>query len=532
MIDFTPYNITPKAHISNPILTVENPRPAFCDEMRAYGFDVPPIPSVGRIERVAVADDKAGKKSGWYIYNEVEDEFRPGGVIGIGVFGSWKGNPEKVVWTSKRRETMSNVEQIRMEEQIKAAQVARELEIAARHTRAASDAASIWAEAPPAPETHPYLVAKGVKPHDVRVSRGNIVVPVMDGDVITSLQFIAPEGGKIFLPGGRVKGCSYVIGEPTGVIYVTEGFATGATLHELTGDMVVVAYNAGNLLEATSNIKDRYPDAEIIVAGDDDHATPGNPGREKAQATADVLRVRAIFPDVSGDDTDFNDMAHTQGHEAVREYLQARPRVYERKVEYDAMPEELLNPPGILGDMVAFYNATARARQPGFAVQTALAIGSIICSRNYQTTKNNFSSLYFLNVAKSGSGKEHIKTVIDEVLTAAGMEDLMNGSGYTSAGAVFSTLLRKPRHLTIIDEFGRYLEAAANNKNTNLLEANTQLMEAIGRCHGVVRPTAYSTMTLSKGKAVELADRYCMNPAISMVTMTTPSVLFKPAFPK
>ena len=92
----------------------ENPRAAFMDEVKDYGFTdtstrtLPPTPErIGDIVRCTAPDDKKGKKSGWYIYNEFEDGYRPGAFVGVGVFGSWRGNPEKVVWSSKRREAMS-----------------------------------------------------------------------------------------------------------------------------------------------------------------------------------------------------------------------------------------------------------------------------------------------------------------------------------------------------------------------------------------------------------------------------------------
>lgn len=516
----------------------EDPRPAFMDEMRGYGFQLddrrglPTVPEIGHIVRIKAPDDKPGKKSGWYWYSEFSDDFRPGASIGVGVFGSWKGNPERVLWTSKRRDSMSNAESIRMDEQIAAQKIARDAEIAEDRRRATELATAIWLAAKYATADYPYIQAKGIEPGLLRIHEGRAVVPVKKDGAVVSLQFISPDGSKKFLTGGQVKGCYCPLGfmPKAERVYICEGYATGSTIHEATGDTVYVAFNAGNLSDVTDAVRDLHKDAEIIVAGDDDHHTDGNPGRAKATAAADVHRCKSVFPefdDSAGEgDTDFNDMARLYGIDAVRDILTARAVVYEHKTEFDTMPDRLLSPPGILGDIVAYYNATARAPQPGFAVTAALAIGSIVCARNYRTSENNFSSLYFLNVAKSGTGKEHVKTVIEDVLRASEVDEWINGSGYTSAGAVFSTVLRRPKHVTIIDEFGRYLEAANGGKNTNLLEANTQLMEAIGRTHGVMRPTAYSTMTLTKEKAEELSNRKCENPAITLIGMTTPVALY------
>ncbi|MEK9818528.1 MAG: DUF3987 domain-containing protein [Pseudomonadales bacterium] len=514
-----------------------NPRTAFMEELASRGYmstnrlPLPAVPVIGQLTRCHAPDDKnrADKKSGWYVYYEFEDEFRPGAYVGVGVFGSWVA-ADKTVWCSKRQESMSASEQARLAAQIKAAQAARDMEIEKTQAAAAAQAENLWDEYLDAPVDHEYLVAKQVEPHGARVTEdGRLVIPVLDENKVISLQYITSQGKK-FLPGGRTKGGWYRIGDPTNRVYVTEGFATGATIYEATGDLTYVAFNAGNLEPVTAAARKAHPKAGIIVAGDDDAWTDGNPGRAKAAAAADVHRCRVIFPEFENLDTrptDFNDLHVLAGLPTVTEQLEAQPTLYQKKENYDEMPSQLLEPPGILGDIVAYYNATARSAQPGFAVQTAIAIGSVIMGRAYRTTKGNHTSLYMLNVAKSGTGKEHTKSVIEDILGAAGLDHLVNGSGYTSAGAVFSTLLRRPRHVTVIDEFGRYLEASNTGKNSNLLEANTQLMEAIGRCHGVMRPTSYSTMTLTAEKAEEYAARKIHNPAVTLVGMTTPVALYK-----
>jgi phage/plasmid primase-like uncharacterized protein len=523
---------------ADPVMhNVENPGAAFMDELRSYGFHdrgrpLPGLPIMGEFVRISSPDDKPGRKAGWYIFNEIPDDYRPGAFIGIGVFGNWKGYPERVVWSSKRRESMSPIEVARLEAQIVEAKRLRDEALALQRAEAATKAKASWAEAIPALPEYPYLAAKGIQPHGARVADGKLMIPVMNGDDLVSLQYIDATGEKKFLFHGRTKGCFHVIGaEESDIVRVAEGFATGATLHELTGDMVYVCFNTGNIMDVVGKAKDRHPEAIIIICGDDDHGTVGNPGRAKANAAGDVHRCAVVYPEfgkkAKDKDTDFNDMVRLYGADAVKELLQAKPQVYERDLTYAAMPENLLNPPGILGDIASYYNATARAPQPGFAVQTALAVASVVLGRHFRTSEENFTSLYFLNVAKSGTGKEHAKTVAEKILRTAELDRLINGGGYTSAGAVFSTLLWHPRHITIIDEFGRYLGAAQGNKNTNLQEANTQLMEAIGRCQGVMKPVAYSTMTLSKEKQDEFSNRKIVNPAISMICMTTPVALFK-----
>ena len=63
------------------------------------------------------------------------------------------------------------------------------------------------------------------------------------------LQKIEADGSKRFQNGGRVAGGHYLIGDVGngGTLLIAEGFATAATLHEMTDLPVIVAFNAGNL---------------------------------------------------------------------------------------------------------------------------------------------------------------------------------------------------------------------------------------------------------------------------------------------
>lgn len=107
------------------------------------------------------------------------------------------------------------------------------------------------------------------------------LVKAQHPDYHADLQRIRPNGSKRFLSSGMVKGCSALIGAitPGEPLYITESFATGATIHEQTGAAVACAMTADNLLEAGQRLQRQYPDAVLIVPGDDDRQTEGNPGR-------------------------------------------------------------------------------------------------------------------------------------------------------------------------------------------------------------------------------------------------------------
>lgn len=190
---------------------------------------------------------------------------------------------------------------------------------------------------------------------------------------------------------------------------------------------------------------------------------------------------------------------------------------------------DLLSVPGILQDVVDWYNTTAAKPQPQFAVQAALAVGATVMGRRWRTDQQNYSGLYLVCVGKSASGKEHVKTAVEKVLEDAGLEHLIGPSNYTSGSGLLSALLDQPTHISIMDELGRQLETSTAKTNSHKLEAQTMMMEAFGRMAGTLRPAGYSTMSLTKAQkqAVQMERRSVKRPCLSVLAMTTPETLYR-----
>ena len=141
-----------------------------------------------------------------------------------------------------------------------------------------------------------------------------------------TLQTIGPDGTKLFRQGGRKRGCFYLLGKLDGTIIIAEGFATAASIHEATALPVAVAFDAGNLQPVAEALRASFPDADLLIAADDDHATEGNPGASKAAHAAKAVGGRTVLPrfaDASCRGTDFNDLAQAEGPAAVKAQIEA-----------------------------------------------------------------------------------------------------------------------------------------------------------------------------------------------------------------
>ncbi len=257
----------------------------------------------GGIHRFRVPGDRPGSQNGWYVL------FADG--IASGCFGSWKAGSSHT-WSSREPANPLEAEQVR--QRIEQARQQREAEQHQRQQQAADYAARLWRDARRADPGHPYLAGKGCRPHTLRQRGDVLLVPLYHGGELVNLQRIGADGDKRFLSGGRVKGCY----SPLGIIaagqplYLCEGWATGATLHAETGHPVACVMNAGNLLEAGRHLQRRHPEAVLIVAGDDDRQTEGNPGKTAAIVAAAGLGCGLILPPWPADAplhlSDFNDL--------------------------------------------------------------------------------------------------------------------------------------------------------------------------------------------------------------------------------
>ena len=177
----------------------------------------------------------------------------------------------------------------------------RKAEEAAKHKAAAQKACYIWNKAALAPADHPYLIKKHIDIHGARSGRDNtLIIPLYNANKeLVNLQFISETGTKRFLAGGKKKGCFYWLGEQTDKILICEGFATAASLHENSGYLAIVAFDAGNLKEVAINIRALSPEVEIIVMGDNDLS---GVGQKKAIEAAQTISGKYLIPEIVGQD--------------------------------------------------------------------------------------------------------------------------------------------------------------------------------------------------------------------------------------
>jgi len=292
----------------------------FHDAISAVGL-TPPMKIVadGKIHRFSTNGKRKDDAGRYSLYLDG---------VPAGWFMDWRTDV-RGTWCAKSSQTMSTKEREAHRQRMEAIRQQREEEEQQRHADAAKLAQEIWASAKPATDAHPYLQRKNVSAHGLRVDRhGRLIAAIFRNASISSLQSIDENGEKRFTFGGAIRGGMFVIGDLANadLILEAEGYATGATLYEITGLPVVIAFNAGNLEPVAKQLRAKYPTDKIVICADNDFHADGKPntGLLAAEKAVNAINgILAVPPVLDNRPTDWNDVFVKQGVEAVKQAFQA-----------------------------------------------------------------------------------------------------------------------------------------------------------------------------------------------------------------
>ena len=366
-----------------PVPVLASPEQQFENALRDAGLDLPdkPIEFDGKMHRFksGTKGTPGYDKSGWYII------FGDG--IPAGQFGCWRSG---IVanWRAEVSRQISPADEMAFARRMAEAKAAREIEQARKHEVAADVVDTIWAECIGASPDHPYLKRKGIAPHGARVTGdGRLVVPLYDQDgTLASLQYIDSEGGKLYHPGGQTGGKFWVLGsmDEPGSIYVAEGFATAATIHQVTSRPVVVAYSASNLVPVTATMRGLHPTSDLVIVADHDKSGVGQRYAEQACAKHGA---RMVMPP---DEGDANDYAQAGGDLLALLTQETGTAVFDKlqvvfgdqlSAEYEA-PNELVEGLMTIGSSVVVYGDSNSGKTFwALSVATAIATGTLCYGR-------------------------------------------------------------------------------------------------------------------------------------------------------
>jgi putative DNA primase/helicase len=161
----------------------------------------------------------------------------------------------------------------------------------------ATKAAAILNLTSPAAADHPYLLRKGIEPLNTfreidatvcasmlgypPASGGNLlsgrllVVPIAQGNALSTVEFIDEQGRKSALRGRGSRAGGYWATDPLPqgngeglTLLIGEGVATVLSARAATGHIGIAAFSEGNLCAVSSQIRQRFPAAALVILAD------------------------------------------------------------------------------------------------------------------------------------------------------------------------------------------------------------------------------------------------------------------------
>ena len=218
------------------------------------------------------------------------------------------------------RERVHQQQQARAEADAKQAEQLRQ--------KAARRAAAIMRDCEPGQA--PYLVHKRLRwPHGAinralireggeNFPAGSLVIPLInEAAELVNVQLIRDDGTKRYLHGGQKAGAFHRI-EGGELVAICEGYATGLSIHQATGASLYCAMDCGNLAAVAQIASRQHPKARILLCGDNDEHTQGNPGKTKAEQAAAAIGGLVALPPIAGD---WNDYHQAHGLTATKEAI-------------------------------------------------------------------------------------------------------------------------------------------------------------------------------------------------------------------
>lgn len=120
---------------------------------------------------------------------------------------------------------------------------------------------------------HPHLVRWGIRPAaGIKQLRDQLLIPVQRDGITHNLEFIGPDGTTRFLSGGRLNGCYFQIGSPSGVLCLAVDVAAAVAAHEISGWAAAASFSVQNLSHAARKIwlANNMEILIVVVAADQD----------------------------------------------------------------------------------------------------------------------------------------------------------------------------------------------------------------------------------------------------------------------
>lgn len=187
-------------------------------------------------------------------------------------------------------------------------------------------------------------------------------------------------------------------------------------------------------------------------------------------------------------------------------------------------PEWVLNPPGLVGDVVRFIRDASGVSQPKFALAAGLTICGAFIGRGVRDFTGQRTNLYTLAVGGTSAGKNDPIRAIGKLVDAMSAVKMIAGE-VTSDSALEILIEAFPVRLFLLDEVGQYLTTVkgAGQSNGHLRTVIPALTKCWSAAGGSFIGKARGRDASGKWKPPKQIDEPC----VCLYGTSAPDVLFE-----
>lgn len=146
------------------------------------------------------------------------------------------------------------------------------------------------------------------------------------------------------------------------------------------------------------------------------------------------------------------------------EFVSTMCNEFEIEPGQDGLPREFYEHAGALVDFAYYTVRTSPRPQPVLALLGGICLASCLIGRKIKSSLGAKGNIFVATFAKSAAGKNRVLEAFNEVATAAGCPEYILPGDMTSDSALADALSRQPAGLWPLDEFGKFLRVANDEK--------------------------------------------------------------------
>lgn len=358
-------------------------------------------------------------------------------------------------------------------------------------------AGSRWKKAQPAPADFPYLLKKQVSSYGLKSDTDRelgqvLLIPAINvNGEVEGIERIAEDGTKKHL--GTKKGCYFLIGEPQEgkEILVAEGYATSASLFEITSKTVACAFSANNMTAVSEVLKNRYSATPVICTD------AGEAGRKVAdKALQEGIKV-ITTPDGTPAGQDWNDILCTHGLDKTRKMFQEQEqncpepvekirsgfrveKINAKELYRTPLPEMVWVVDQLIPQGLSVLASPPKTGKSFFVLQVAIAVAR---GENFLGLKTNKGKVLLLSLEDSLSRlrKRIVKVMNDTSKIPDNLDLVIDFPRLDEAGleCLEKQIADNGYSLVVVDTWGKTKPHGQGKRGENVFETDVRLVAKV-----------------------------------------------------